>query len=66
MHDNKLDSKSMSLEVLGWYGITMRGIQCVDALISRLICKTTNMLGQTGRCSLEFFTALANLSADYN
>jgi hypothetical protein len=56
----------MSLEVLGWYGITMRGIQCVDALISRLICKTTNMLGQTGRCSLEFFTALANLSADYN
>jgi hypothetical protein len=30
------------------------------ALVNRPIRKTTNMLGQAGRCSLEFFTALRN------
>ena len=47
------------------------GIQYVEgpttpALISRLIYKTADMPGQTGRCSLEFFTALWNLSSGYN
>jgi len=47
------------------------GIQYVEgpttpALISRLIYKSADMPGQTGRCSLEFFTALWNLSSGYN
>ena len=64
-------------EDLGGYGVTMcEGLQlqawnsirrgayysCFDKC--RLIYKTTNMLGQTGRCSLEFFTGLEDLSAD--
>jgi hypothetical protein len=66
-------------EVLGGYGVTMlevlrllawnfmtRGAyySCFDK--RRLIYKTPHALGQTGRCSLEFFTALENLRADYN
>jgi hypothetical protein len=79
MHHNKLDSKSMSLEVLGGCDVTMReglqvtrcGIQDVEGpttptLISRLIYKTTNVPDQTDRCSFEFFTLLGNLSADCN
>jgi len=63
-------AKSMSLEVLGGYDVTMReGLQLqvwnsyqegptTPALISRFIYKTTNMPGQTGRCSSELPTAL--------
>jgi hypothetical protein len=65
-------------EVLGGYGGTMhKGLQlqawnlmrrgayysCFDK--RRLIYKTINVLGQTGRCSLEFFTALEDPSVDY-
>ena len=51
--------------------IYRHGIQYIEgpttpALASRLIHKTTNIPGQIGRCSLEFFAALGNLSVDYN
>jgi hypothetical protein len=77
IHDNKLGSKIISLEVLAEYDVAIgEGLQLQawnsirrGAYYSyfdkcRLIYETTNMLGQTGRCSLEFFTGLEDLSAD--